>query len=946
MTTPGTSHSGGTGSHPASGPLTVGQQFGARYHIIKLLGAGGMGAVYHAWDEELAVAVAVKVIRPEISEDPEAARELEQRFKRELLLARQVTHKNVVRIHDLGEIAGIKYITMPFIQGADLAQVLKQAGKLPIAAALRIVRQVAAGLQAAHEAGVVHRDLKPANIMIEGDRAVIMDFGIARSVSGATLATVGSTGPRVFGTLEYMAPEQARGELPDHRADIYACGLILYDLLLGPRRTSGRDSAIAGLMSRMQQAPPTPRSLDPTIPEPLDQIVGRCLQPDPAARYQTTAELTAALDQLDPNGDAVKAKRRVTLSVPMAAAVIVLAIVLGVGGWWRTGRRAVPAAPVPRDPVSVLIADFDNRTGDPVFEGSLEQALGLGIEGAAFITSYPRRDAQRLTAQIKPGSKLDEAGARLVAVREGIKLILAGSVQPDGSGYKILVQAIDPSNGNTLATAAASASKKADVLDAVGTLSAKIRGDLGDTSPDSAKIAARETFTTANLEAARTYLLAQDLALGGKDEEAIGHYRKATELDPNFGRAYSGWATSAFKLGRKDEADGLWKKALSLMDRMTEREKYRTLGLYYLSVTRNYEKAIENYAALVTRFPLDGSGHNNLAIAYFNTLNFQKALEEGRALLKIYPRSILYRGNYALYAMYASDFDAAVAEAQRVIAQSPYDKAYLPVAMAALAGGNAEAARAAYESMAKTGTRGESLASMGLADLDMYGGRFAEAEPVLKAGLADDEERKSTAAMAVKYAALAEAYQAMGKTALGIGAIQSALKLNRQEAVMVPAARVLLAVGQEAGTKALAAELRNQLQPRSRAYADIIDAEIALRAGRTTAAIDALLAAKKQADLWLVRFDLGRAYVAAGAYAEAFSELETCQKRRGEATAIFLDEVPSYRYLAPLSYWLARAQQGLGLTADAVANYKAYLALRSESTDPLAADARKRLGSQ
>ena len=167
------------------GPLEVGQTLSPRYHIARLLGIGGMGAVYQAWDAELSVMVALKVIRPDVKEDSLAAPEIERRFKQELLLARQVTHKNVVRIHDLGEIDGIKYITMPYIEGADLATVLRQKGKLTVSAVMPIARQIVAGLRAAHEAGVVHRDLKPANIMIEEDRAIIMDFGIAHSASPA-----------------------------------------------------------------------------------------------------------------------------------------------------------------------------------------------------------------------------------------------------------------------------------------------------------------------------------------------------------------------------------------------------------------------------------------------------------------------------------------------------------------------------------------------------------------------------------------------------------------------------------------------------------------------------------------------------------------------------------------------------------------------------------------
>src|SRR5919198_947523 len=211
------------------GPLKVGQAFGPRYHIIQLLGAGGMGAVYQAWDAELSVAVALKVIRT----DAHAGRasDAEKRLKQELILARQVTHKHVVRIHDIGELDGIKYITMPYVQGNDLATELRRSGKLPVARALRFARQIAAGLQAAHEAGVIPRDLKPANIMISGTgddmQALIMDFGISASTDQATTGSV-------LGTLEYMAPEQARGGAVDGRAHTYPVGLILYEMLTGP----------------------------------------------------------------------------------------------------------------------------------------------------------------------------------------------------------------------------------------------------------------------------------------------------------------------------------------------------------------------------------------------------------------------------------------------------------------------------------------------------------------------------------------------------------------------------------------------------------------------------------------------------------------------------------------------------------------------------------------
>ncbi len=435
----------------SAGPLAIGQEFGPRYRIVKLLGIGGMGAVYQAWDSELDVVVALKVIRPEATNDPAETSAIERRFKQELLLARQVTHKNVVRIHDLGEIDGIKYITMSYIQGADLATVLQRDGKLTVPEALRITRQLTSGLQAAHEAGVVHRDLKPANIMIEGDHAVIMDFGIARSSGGAQptpapaglLSRAGSRHAKgaahtvvgsIVGTIAYMAPEQAKGLPVDQRADLYSLALIVSDMLLGVRRR-GNDSAIEELQRRITERPPALRSVDPQIPEAFDQIVSRLLEPDPAARFQTTAELVAALDRLDDNGVPLPLIRRLTPRLMLTTALIVTILLAAT---YQVTRQAL-APPVQHDPISVVIADFQNNTNDATFNGVLEPTLKRALEGASFITAYDR-NRLRSTVGVRPPERLDEVAAREIAVKQGLSVIVAGSIDPQGSGYNVVDQ--------------------------------------------------------------------------------------------------------------------------------------------------------------------------------------------------------------------------------------------------------------------------------------------------------------------------------------------------------------------------------------------------------------------------------------------------------------------------------------------------------------------------
>ena len=511
-----------TGSAPSPG-----QAFGPRYHIVRLLGAGGMGAVYQAWDEELGIALALKIILPEAAEDPLAARELEQRFKRELLLARKVTHKNVVRIYDIGEIQGIKYLTMSYVDGPDLATILSEQGKLPVARALRVVRQVAAGLEAAHKAGVVHRDLKPANIIIDDaeDEAMIMDFGIARAVAGRDARSLPGGDSRhhaavevghtmqgaVVGTLQYMAPEQAKGKEIGPQADIYALGMIFYDMLVGRHRSENTPSPIDELTARLKTAPPPVCSIDAEIPEGLSEIISRCLDPDPAARYQTTAELAAELDRLDEEGRPLPITRR--LSFRQVAVLLGVVVIVLVSVWWWVVGLQQPY--VELDPVSVVIADIQNGTNDTAFDGTLEPMLKLALEEAEFISAYDRLGIRR-TLGVPPPETLDETSARQLAVNQGVGVVLSGSLDPQGSGYELSMKAVEAVTGNLIATVDDRASDKDQVLAVAMELVAAVREALGDDPSDSARRFAQETLSATSLDVVGGYAAAmQALSRGG-----------------------------------------------------------------------------------------------------------------------------------------------------------------------------------------------------------------------------------------------------------------------------------------------------------------------------------------------------------------------------------------------------------------------------------------------
>jgi serine/threonine protein kinase/tetratricopeptide (TPR) repeat protein len=939
------------------GPFQPGQQVGPRYTILKLLGTGGMGAVYQAFDHELGVAVAIKVIRPSAQSDATAAKELEQRFKRELVLARQVTHKYVVRIHDLGEIDGIKYLTMPFVEGETLAQMLRRENTLPLDRVIRFSQQIAQGLAAAHEKGVVHRDLKPENIMIEkaaedpvpnsGD-ALIMDFGIARSVeSGATQTASGS----VIGTLEYMAPEQAQGRKVDQRADQYAFGLIIYDMLVGrQQRLSGSENAMTELLSRMTAAPPAPRTINSAIPETVNEIVMKLLDPSPDNRFNSTAELVAALDRLTPDGSIRSDIHEVVIHDAPARsklAIAALAIVLvgGAAGFLLSRGSVVPAVEASRDPITVLIADFENKTGDPLFDGVVEQALTLGIEGASFVTTIPRRDAVRAAAAIKPGAKLDEPTARLVALRESVGVVIAGAIDKRGDSYHITVRGLDGgTDGKERFSTEEDAASKADVMATVGKLAGTVRTALGDTEMPAGGVGAKETFTVANFEAAAAYAAAQELQAANRREEAIAKYQEALKHDPDFGRAYSGLAGQYVASGRAIEAEQNYKEAIARIDRMTDREKLRTLGMYYMHARKN-DQAVKQFLELLKTYPYDTTGLPNLALANFYLRNFKESMDNGRKAASLQPKNVLRQYNVALYAMYAGQFEMAIADANAALALNATTlKAFVARGLSELALGKTSEAVATYESLAKTTPDNASFAAAGLADIAIVEGRLTDAAAILTNGIADDLSRKNPSMAAHKRVALAETRLARGDTAGAVRDAQAAIAEAPTDTIRSLAGLVIAKAGRRDEANAIAAALENKLEPDPQAYGKLIRAELALSSNQARAAVDFAREASKLADTWLGRVILGRAYLELGEYPDAHNELDTAMKRQGEATAIMLDDVPSYRFLPVVHYYLGRAQEGIR-SAGAAQSYKTFLAFMKsdETASRLVEDARTRL---
>jgi tetratricopeptide (TPR) repeat protein/predicted Ser/Thr protein kinase len=920
-------------------PLGVGTVLGERYEIVRLLGQGGMGAVYHARDRELEREVALKVIRSDMAANPEILR----RFKQELILARQITHKNVIRIFDLGQADGIKFITMEYIAGEDLQGLLRRKKKLEPAEAATIMAQVCRALEAAHAEGVIHRDLKPQNIMLDkSGRVYVMDFGIARSLVTKGMTQTGA----LIGTPDYMSPEQAKGQTLDVRSDLFTVGIIFYELLSG--QTPYESDTTMGKLWKRTSEPARPiGELDNTIPQPLAEIVTRCLEIDPNKRFGSAGEIVQAIEIWQGPGAGTHVIIAGPAKLPAYAKWVALGVLLlAVAAGFLLRSRFTPQPVVAHAPVSVLIADFDNKTGDAVFDGTLEPMLGIALEGAPFISSFNRGQAKKIATRLQPGlTQMDGKMAQLVAVREGVNVVVTGSIAQDGGHYKVSVAAIDPATGKTINKADREAANKQDVLSAAGQLAENIRKGLGDTTPESVQKAAAETFSAGSLEAAHDYAVAQDLQQAGKWDDALKSYSKAVAEDSNLGRAYAGMAVMYSNLGKSEDAEKYYKLALARIDRMTDREKYRTRSGYYL-VTRNQAKAIEELSALVSQFPADTAGHANLALAYFYARDMNKALEEQKRALALTPHSILQRSNFSMYALYAGDFETAAKEAKAILEENPaFEESLRTSAIAELGLGHNDQAKANYLKLQAVDSRGASIAANGLADLALYQGQLADAESILQQAIAADLAAKDADSAANKMATLGLTQVALGKMADAMSQGSKAMAGSKDSGVVYRAAQIYIAAGQESEALHAVAPLSQHLETEPQIYAKLIAGEAQLKRGNAHDALAAFQEAQKLADTWLGHYDMGLAYLAASAFPEASSEFDVCLKRRGEATSIFLDDVPSYHLLPAVYYYQGRAREGLH-SEGAAESYKAFLALKEKGAgDPLVADATKRLST-
>lgn len=890
-----------------------------------------MGAVYKAEDLKLGRFVAIKVIRPELATDASVM----QRFKQELILARDVTHPNIIRLYDIGDSGGNDFITMEYLEGEDLASLLNRRGKLPAGEASDIVTQICAGLQAAHAKGIIHRDLKPGNVMREqSGRVVVMDFGLARTLETNSMTRSGA----LVGTYEYMSPEQAQSASLDARSDLYTVGLIFYELLTGTRPFHA-ESAIASLLMRTQQRAKPPSNYDASIPKTVSSICTKCLEISPSSRYQSATELIAEIENWR-SPVPIRKKTPWALIAGAASLIVLVAIAATI-----LLLRPKPASSAQHAPVTVLVADFSNHTGDSVFDGTLEPMFNVALEGASFIDAFDRYQARKIAAKLpKPADTLDEEHARLVAISQGIGTVVTGELNRHGSGYSISVKAEDALTGKILATKDVNADNKDDIVTQIPKIAVPIRKALGDTTPASVQFEeVAGSFTAGSLEALHQNAIGVEQQFAGKFDEAFQSFQKATELDPKFARAYTGMAAMAQNLGRQQEAEKYMILAMEHVDSMTERERYRNRGLYYLS-TGDWRKCAEELSQLVTRYPVDRVGQNNLATCETQLRDAPKALEAAQKAVEIVPKGVSQRLNLSFISTFAGDFAGAEKAARAAMDINPAaQQGYLFLAEAQLGEGQLQNAAASYHKL-ETNPLTASLAIGGLADLAAYQGRYTEAARLLEEGANSDLAATRDDNAERKFAALANIEIIRGHKPAALAALGKALFESRSVPIRFLAARTYIETGDFAKAQKLANGLSAELTAEPQAYGKIIDGMLAGKRNDSREAIKDITDANNLLDTWIGRFELGRAYLEAGAFTDADSEFDRCSKRRGEAIELFMDNVPTYAYFPLVYYYQGRVREGMKSEGFAEF-YKQYLTIRgSAGEDPLLPEIRRRLG--
>jgi eukaryotic-like serine/threonine-protein kinase len=759
----------------------------AHYCIQARLGEGGMGVVYKAKDTRLGRSIALKFIKAQFG----------RQWEREARAVAALNHPHIATLYEAGDLEGRPYLAMEFVDGRPLE------GPLPVEQAIGYGIQVAEALAAAHAAGVVHRDLKPANILVtENGDVKVLDFGLAKlaeqEAGAVSTQTVG-----LAGTPGYLAPEQIEGKPGDARSDIFAFGCILYELLSGRRAFPGETIAAALTATAIKE----PKRLD-GVPERLDELVRLCLRKDPARRFQHMDDVKVELEKLKQPGAAaahVHASRKLWLAIP-----VLLAAALAAGGIYYRSHQTKPLT----NKGVLVLADFTNRTGDPVFDGALRQGLSAQLEQSPNLSLLSdRRIGQTLTLLAQPKDAfLTPALSRDICQRTGGAAVLDASISQTGTRYLLTLQATGCADGESLAGAEAQAADKNHVLDALGKIASQMRAKLGESLASVRQYdVPPQDVTTPSLEALKAYSVGNRLMVVKNDNAAaIPVFQQAISLDPQFAAAYASLGICYYNLSEPSRAADNLQKAYELRGRLSEREKLSIAASREAMVTGNLEAARKAYDLWARIYPRDPIAIVNLGVVNDILGHDQDALAAFQESWKLNPANALVLSNIvSLYVKLnrLEEAQASAREAQARHLDNPqlhevlYQVDFLKHDPAGME-------REAAELIHKPGW--EDLIVAFESDTAAYTGQFAKARELTRraAGAAQRTDKKETGAAYIAEAAVREAL--VGNLSLAKRQALEALALSSNKEAQAMSAIALALAGDAAEATRLAGVLDKQ----------------------------------------------------------------------------------------------------------------------------------------